>query len=122
MKTASTTAPTEGKVTTVNPDEYPPLLFSDGVHGLIVNATISKLQLYQIVGTSDGTEQRKLMQTLAIPTVVLADFCTKYLAILEANSEKMSRALVEQQGRVSTSTTDAHALGAHTGKRNQLRS
>lgn len=59
----------------------------DGFSGLLLGASFTKVHFHQVLGLSEGKEQRKLVMTMVVPTPVLAEFCFKTLATIRANKD-----------------------------------
>ena len=80
-----------------------PQVFCDGIGGITISASVCKLDLHQVVGIEKQVEQRRVTQTVVIPTASLVEFCQILLGNITGNASKMQEAFAEQQRKVFSS-------------------
>ena len=77
-----------------------PQVFCDGIGGITISASVCKLDLHQVVGIEKQVEQRRVTQTVVIPTASLVEFCQIILANINTNAVQMKEAFSQQQSKI----------------------
>jgi hypothetical protein len=95
----------QNTINLVDTDNIPPQLFVDGFQNMLVSNANSKIQFFQTVSvdTEARIENRRLVQTLVIPTEVMADLCQKFFAHLARHAELQGITPESPEGSESTS-------------------
>lgn len=81
-------------------EQYPPQVFCDGIAGMVMTAAVCKLDLFQVVGTDDHGERRKLTQTLVIPTAALMQLSRAVIDNMEKNAPALKAAFAGQESEI----------------------
>lgn len=73
-----------------------PLLYADGIHGVVLGSSVSKLQFYQVQHTSEDDsgqpkEKRKVVLTLAVPTSNLLEMLGMVFGSMRASGEELKK-------------------------------
>ena len=84
----------------VNKEDFVEQFYVDGVSNIVFSAANCKVDLFQIVGSADDTERRRVVKTLVLPTPALVEMCRNVLASFSKTREQMESAFEQHHKRV----------------------